>query len=181
MQIPGERERGMTKEPIMIEPTDVGEKMKGTSRLRCGKIYSIEWNVKVRDIGMVSAQDKTKLLEYYREEQRQGFDPDSDLNDGEEPHPPRRSQLPQSSYPQHQSYSQQSAYSQQLPYTQQSSYPTPQQPGYYPSQQVPYHPPQPVAYQQSLNGYSQQYLHMASHQPPQNQHPYPYSPQPPYQ
>jgi hypothetical protein len=175
MPIPGEWERGMTKDPIMIEPTDASEKMKGTSRLRCGKIYSIEWNVKVRDIGMVSTQDKIKLLEYYREEQRQGFDPDSDLNDGEAPHPPRRSHLPQSSYPQHHP-----SYSQQLPYAQQSSYPASQQPGYYPLQQAPYHPSQPATYQQSPNGYPQQYPHMAPHQPPQNQHPYSYPPQPPY-
>jgi hypothetical protein len=74
--IPGEREKGMTKEPIMIEPTEAQETLPPLARLRCGKIHSIEWNVKVRDIGMVASPDKAKLLRYYREEQNEGFDPD---------------------------------------------------------------------------------------------------------
>jgi hypothetical protein len=78
--IPGERERGMTKEPIMIEPTEALETMQPSSRLRCGKIHSIEWNVKVRDIGMVTPRDKAKLLRYYREEQNERFDPNDDLD-----------------------------------------------------------------------------------------------------
>jgi hypothetical protein len=73
----------MTKEPIMIEPTDTLETMDPSSRLRCGKIYSIEWNVKVRDIGMVASSDKEKLLRYYRDEQNKGFDPDHDYHGGD--------------------------------------------------------------------------------------------------
>jgi hypothetical protein len=93
--ISGELEKGMTKEPIMIEPTDAQETMKATSRLRCGKIYSIEWNIKVRDIGMVASQDKEKLLRYYREEQRQGFDPDHNHHrDGSSQIPSRYQQTP---------------------------------------------------------------------------------------
>lgn len=72
----GEWERGMTKDPIMIIPTDTREVMEPASRLRCGKIYSIEWNVKLRDIGMVSDHDRTKLLQYFNEEQENGFDND---------------------------------------------------------------------------------------------------------
>jgi hypothetical protein len=86
--IPGERERGMTKDPIMIDPTDPLETMQPSSRLRCGKIHSIEWNVKVRDIGMVASHDKAKLLGYYKEEQNKGFDPDDDLESASPPQPP---------------------------------------------------------------------------------------------
>ncbi|KAF1930299.1 uncharacterized protein M421DRAFT_418617 [Didymella exigua CBS 183.55] len=72
----GEWERGMTKDPIMITPTNPQEFMEPTSRLRCGRIYSIEWNVKVKDIGMVATHDRTKLLQYFSEEQENGFDVD---------------------------------------------------------------------------------------------------------
>jgi hypothetical protein len=112
--IPGERERGMTKEPIMVEPTDTLETMDPSVRLRCGKIYSIEWNVKVRDIGMVASSDKEKLLRYYKEEQSQGFDTDDDYHEDDSSQTPSRyqqtpygirqtpSRIPQtpSSYPQ---------------------------------------------------------------------------------
>lgn len=74
----GEYERGMTKEPISIRPSVQGETMDPTSRVRCGKIYSIEWNVKLRDIGMVVAHDKTKLMRYFEEGQEKGFDHDDD-------------------------------------------------------------------------------------------------------
>jgi hypothetical protein len=93
--IPGERERGMTKEPIMIEPTDTLETMDPSCRLRCGKIHSIEWNIKVRDIGMVASQDKEKLLRYYREEQNEGFDADNNYHrDGSSQIPSRNQQTP---------------------------------------------------------------------------------------
>jgi hypothetical protein len=189
MFLRGERERGMTKEPIMIEPTDANETMTGTSRLRCGKIHSIEWNVKVRDIGMVSSHDRTRLLSYYRDEQTQGFDADDDPNDERIQQAQHRSRTRQPSYPHHPSYSQQSSYSQQPPYSQQPAYPNAQQPSHYPLQQHPYHQSQQATYQQPPNVYAQQYSHMASQQPPQNQHgnysqhssqPYPYPPQPPY-
>jgi hypothetical protein len=77
----------MTKDPIMIEPTEANEEMLVASRLRCGKIHSIEWNVKVRDIGMVCSRDRTKLIKYYQEERGNGFDPDSDVNDEQMPQP----------------------------------------------------------------------------------------------
>ena len=75
-RLEGEWERGMTKDPIMIIPSDPGEIMDPASRLRCGKIYSIEWNVKLREIGMVADHDRTKLIQYFAEEQDNGFDID---------------------------------------------------------------------------------------------------------
>jgi hypothetical protein len=105
--MPGERERGMTKDPIMIEPTDTLETMQPSSRLRCGKIHIIEWNIKVRDIGMMASRDKTKLLHYYRDEQNEGFDPDDDYHEDDLSQiPSRYQQTPSgiqqtsSSYPQ---------------------------------------------------------------------------------
>ncbi|KAH7378348.1 hypothetical protein BKA66DRAFT_421266 [Pyrenochaeta sp. MPI-SDFR-AT-0127] len=76
--IPGERERGMTKDPIAINIEDAQEEMHPASRLRLGKITSIEWNVKVRNIGMVIPEHRSRLMAYYRAEQNNGFDNDND-------------------------------------------------------------------------------------------------------
>jgi hypothetical protein len=90
----------MTKEPIMIEPIDMQEDMRHPSRLRCGKIHSIEWNVKVRNIGMVASRDKAKLLCYYRDEQKEGFDPGDNYHEDDSSQIPSRYQQTPSSYPQ---------------------------------------------------------------------------------
>lgn len=74
--LPGAWERGMRKEPILIQPTEQNEAMEPASRLRCGKLYSIGWNVKLRDIGMVPTHERTKLMRYYQEGQDKGFDND---------------------------------------------------------------------------------------------------------
>ncbi|KAI2475428.1 hypothetical protein Ptr902_13114 [Pyrenophora tritici-repentis] len=52
--LPGEVEGGMTKAPIEVEPADPAMTLKTDSRIRFGKIYPIEMNVKVKDIGRVS-------------------------------------------------------------------------------------------------------------------------------
>jgi hypothetical protein len=73
--LPNEWENGMRKDPIAIQPTDPAEQMLPASRLRLGRVYSIECNVKVRDIGMVLAgDDRTKLLTYHREENDAGWE-----------------------------------------------------------------------------------------------------------
>jgi hypothetical protein len=81
--LPGEYEKGMMKAPIAIEPTDRSETMLPASRLRLGRTYNIECNVKVRDIGRVAPQDRTKLLRYWQDEKDEGFEPDleEDLED----------------------------------------------------------------------------------------------------
>jgi hypothetical protein len=78
IRLEGEWERGMTKDPIEIEPASATEMMEPASRLRFGKIHSIEWNVKVREIGMVSRKHMSKLLAYYQEEDGNGFDDSED-------------------------------------------------------------------------------------------------------
>jgi hypothetical protein len=75
-RIAGEYEKGMTKDPIMIDPTDPAEDMLPTSRLRLGKVISIECNAKVRDIGMVVPEHRSRLLRYFQQEMDNGFQPD---------------------------------------------------------------------------------------------------------
>ncbi|KAF2251135.1 hypothetical protein BU26DRAFT_276633 [Trematosphaeria pertusa] len=64
----GEHERGMTKDPIAVEPADSSLTMPVSSRIRFGKTYPIEWNVKVKDIGRVVPEDLRKLITYWKEE-----------------------------------------------------------------------------------------------------------------
>jgi hypothetical protein len=81
ISLPGEWEKGLRKDPIEIVATDAKEIMEPASRLRFGKIYSIEWNVKVRDIGKVAGKHMSKLVKYFKEEEKCGFDDDEDLED----------------------------------------------------------------------------------------------------
>jgi hypothetical protein len=75
----------MVKAPIAIVPSSQDEEMKPQSRLRFGKVFSIECNVKVRDIGMVAPEDRSRLAEYYQDEMNIGFEPD---DEGIETHVP---------------------------------------------------------------------------------------------
>lgn len=63
--LPGESR--MEKDPIRIIPTDSSETMARESRVRFGKTFSIEMNVKVKDIGRVAPEDLSKLVSYWRE------------------------------------------------------------------------------------------------------------------
>jgi hypothetical protein len=72
----GERERGMHKDPIEIEPADSQAVSDPTSRIRFGKTYSIEFNVKVCEIGMVSQDHLEKIIRYHEEEKDSGWEPD---------------------------------------------------------------------------------------------------------
>jgi hypothetical protein len=78
MFLSGEWERGMTKEPIEIEPASATEEMEPASRLRFGTIYSIEWNVKVREIGRVARKHMSKFVKYYQDYARD-FDDNEDF------------------------------------------------------------------------------------------------------
>jgi hypothetical protein len=156
-----EVERGLVKDSIMIEPTEANEEMDPGSRLRYGKMYAIEWNIKFRDIGMVSAHDRTKLMKYFKESQNSGFDSDNEeLEEAESdsqystPQTSHQQAAPPSSYEQDemplypqssqqypQSNQQYSRTSQQAQYPiQQPSYH--QGPSYFTSRQIPrgYHP-----------------------------------------
>jgi hypothetical protein len=72
----------MTKSPIAIKPADPNEPMLPTSRLRFGKTYTIECNVKVRNIGEVIPENRTELSRYYQDEKDNGFHPEDSDDDG---------------------------------------------------------------------------------------------------
>jgi hypothetical protein len=72
--LPGERENGLRKDPIEIEPADQYIEYKPTSRINFGKIHSFEWNIKVRDNGVVVPGHMASLIGYYRQEQRDGLE-----------------------------------------------------------------------------------------------------------
>jgi hypothetical protein len=74
----------MTKDPIEIVPKDATETMHAASRLRLGKIHSIEWNVKVREIGQVAGKHMSRLVKYFKEEQDNGYDDDYVSGEDEE-------------------------------------------------------------------------------------------------
>ncbi|CAN9461435.1 unnamed protein product [Alternaria alternata] len=67
--LPGEYESGMTKEPIEIIPVDSSMTLRRESRVRFGKTYPIEMNVKVKDIGQVHPDHLTKLVQYWSDEE----------------------------------------------------------------------------------------------------------------
>lgn len=58
----------MTKDPIEIFPSSPNEVMEGASRIRFGRTYPVEWNVKVKDIGQVMPSHKTRLTQYWQDE-----------------------------------------------------------------------------------------------------------------
>ena len=64
----GERDRGLYKEPSEVYPADSGSYLTRESRIRFGHVYSIEWNVKVKDIGRVVAPCLSTLTAHYDEE-----------------------------------------------------------------------------------------------------------------
>lgn len=63
-----EGEYGIEKEPIEVVPSNATEIMEPASRIRFGKTFPVEWNVKVKDIGMVHRAHMSKLIRYWKEE-----------------------------------------------------------------------------------------------------------------
>ncbi|KAF2791583.1 hypothetical protein K505DRAFT_363700 [Melanomma pulvis-pyrius CBS 109.77] len=57
----------ITKEPIRIQPADAETTMHQASRINFAQTFIIKWDVKVKDIGMVSLEDCEKLVDYYRD------------------------------------------------------------------------------------------------------------------
>jgi len=66
--IPGEYESGMTKEPIEVVPAEQNLSIRRESRIRFGKVYPIEMNVKVKDIGRVRDDQISALLSFWQQE-----------------------------------------------------------------------------------------------------------------
>lgn len=54
----------MRKDPIRINPVSLAEKLDPRSRINIGKVYPINHNIKVKDIGQVDEKSLPKLLGY---------------------------------------------------------------------------------------------------------------------
>jgi hypothetical protein len=51
-----------------MPPSVDQQAMNTASRVRFGKVYPIEWNVKAKDLGKVANEDMERLIAYYNEE-----------------------------------------------------------------------------------------------------------------
>lgn len=58
----------LTKNCIAIKPANAEQTMSPLSRLNFAKVYPIEMNVKVKDLGNVVPNDLANLIKFYREE-----------------------------------------------------------------------------------------------------------------
>lgn len=56
----------LTKDPIRINPVNQAEKLDEKSRINLCKVYPVEHNVKVCEVGMVASADIRKLTAYYK-------------------------------------------------------------------------------------------------------------------
>ena len=62
--LPGER--GLVKRPIAVNPCNPSLTLDPMSRLNFGKLYTVEHNVRLRDIGVVAADSMPYLDAYFR-------------------------------------------------------------------------------------------------------------------
>lgn len=61
-------ENGITKDPIAVNSED--GKLDDASRIYFGIHHPIQYNVKVKDLGIVSTSDIPKVIGYWRQEQQ---------------------------------------------------------------------------------------------------------------
>jgi hypothetical protein len=59
-------ETGMVKEPLQVIPAAGHQKLDQMARVNFSKVYTVEHNVKVMDVGKVSQDSLTKLMAYWR-------------------------------------------------------------------------------------------------------------------
>ena len=59
-------ETGMTKQPICIDPASPDQKLDLTTRINFARVYTVEHNVKVMDIGIVAESSMHHLIGYWR-------------------------------------------------------------------------------------------------------------------
>lgn len=60
-------ERDMNKSAICVIPARADEKLDPKSRVNMGKIYTVEWNTKVKEIGQVEKHSLVRLLNYWKQ------------------------------------------------------------------------------------------------------------------
>jgi hypothetical protein len=62
-------ERQMTKQPLAVDSVK-GQKLDGLSRVNFDKVYTVEHNIKVMDIGRISQTSMPKLISYWKIENK---------------------------------------------------------------------------------------------------------------
>jgi hypothetical protein len=60
-------ETGMTKQPICIDPAGPDQRLHQMTRINFAKIYTIEHNVKVKNIGTVAGKSMDHFRRYFGE------------------------------------------------------------------------------------------------------------------
>ena len=60
-------EQSLQKEPILVIPTDPRESLDVASRINFGKVYTVEHNLKVKDVGQISPTSLPKVIGYYND------------------------------------------------------------------------------------------------------------------
>ncbi|KAI9889305.1 MAG: hypothetical protein M1814_005612 [Vezdaea aestivalis] len=65
-EAPKDEER-MTKTPIEMIPTDPGEKWHPASRIDFGRLHTVQYNIPIRDVGMVHPDQIYLIGKYYRD------------------------------------------------------------------------------------------------------------------
>jgi hypothetical protein len=60
----------MMKNPIAVNMATSEQKLDSMSRINFGKVYIVEWNVKVMNVGMMSPDSIADFMMYSRPENR---------------------------------------------------------------------------------------------------------------
>ncbi|KAF9887905.1 hypothetical protein FE257_009427 [Aspergillus nanangensis] len=66
--VQGTQEPPLTKEPLEVRPISPDQKLNHMSRLNFGKLYTVEHNVKVREVGKITERSLAKFVDYARAE-----------------------------------------------------------------------------------------------------------------
>ncbi|KAL8677585.1 MAG: hypothetical protein Q9186_005994 [Xanthomendoza sp. 1 TL-2023] len=59
-------EQRMNKDPLRVIPDRRDEKLDSRSRINLGKIYTVEWNTKVKEIGHLERNSLVKMIAYWK-------------------------------------------------------------------------------------------------------------------
>ncbi|KAG4435135.1 hypothetical protein IFR05_009367, partial [Cadophora sp. M221] len=81
---------GITKRPLKIVLSKGAEKLVNPSYLNYGRVYTVETNVKVRDVGELDDASKKLLRQYYKSVQIDDLSDDDDEGPGLAPNPQQR-------------------------------------------------------------------------------------------
>jgi hypothetical protein len=63
--LPQERQKGLVKQPIAVNPASHDQKLKAMSRLNFGKFYTVEHNIRAMNVGMVTKDSMPNLMLYF--------------------------------------------------------------------------------------------------------------------